>query len=90
MFIRGALSNYWGSVRCKKCNGDGQLGWCKKCNGEGSLGDCKECEGGQIKCDKCKGSGKREKSAEKPLCPECAGILDEMIDSIKKGSYKLR
>lgn len=80
----------WGNVRCKKCNGDGQLGQCKKCKGEGSLGDCKDCDNGQVKCTKCNGSGKKDKSQKKPLCPECAGLLDEMMNSIRKGSYKLR
>lgn len=80
----------WGHIRCKKCEGNGDLGKCKKCGGDGNLGDCKECRDGLIKCTKCNGSGKRDKSQKKPLCPECAGLLDLMIDNIKKGSYKLR
>jgi hypothetical protein len=78
----------YGTIRCKKCDGDGNIGKCKKCKGEGNLGECKSCDDGRIKCVTCNGTGERDKNV-KSLCPECAGILDELKSEIRSNIIKI-
>ena len=87
--------NYNGEITCPDCDGDGTTGECPDCDGTGDvtgrLGKCKnpKCKDGQIKCLVCKGTGNRVKTEGKPLCPECAGLLDVLKAEINCGSYKL-
>lgn len=80
-----------GNADCEKCHGVGNLGDCEKCNGDGTLGSCKNksCVNGVIKCSRCGGSGEKPKGQGKPLCHECAGLLDDMKYKLANGDYRL-
>lgn len=77
----------YGTISCKTCGGDGSIGKCKNCDGNGRLGKCKNpsCDDGQVKCAVCKGTGDRPKNSKKPLCHECAGLLEILMDELKSG-----
>jgi hypothetical protein len=81
----------FGSKECESCEGRGITGKCKTCKGEGTLGKCKTCKDGegQIKCETCNGSGKRPKGQKAAKCPECSGLLDELINDIKLNRFKV-
>jgi hypothetical protein len=38
-----------------------------------------------VKCVICKGTGDRPKDSKKPLCHECAGILEILMNELKSG-----
>lgn len=79
----------WGSIECKDCDGSGSKGECKDCKGSGKLGKCKTCKSGQVKCDVCNGTGDRPKGSDKELCPECAGLLDELKKDLSTNKYRI-
>ena len=82
----------YGRMDCPRCKGEGNLGDCKSCKGSGHLGPCKNtnCDDGRVKCSRCGGSGEKPKGQGKPLCHECAGLLDDMKEKLASGDYRLR
>lgn len=82
----------YGRMDCPRCKGEGNLGDCKSCKGSGHLGPCKNtnCDDGRVKCSRCGGSGEKPKGQGKPLCQECAGLLDDMKEKLASGDYRLR
>lgn len=81
----------WGFTECKDCEGNGNLGKCKNCKGKGTIGKCKTCKDGEgiIKCVACDGTGERPKGQKAGKCPDCSGLLDQLIDDIKSNSYRI-
>lgn len=80
---------HWGRIDCKDCDGIGNKGKCKDCKGSGRLGKCTNCKNGRLTCDVCNGTGDRPKGSAKDLCPECAGLLDELKKDLAANRYRI-